>query len=80
MTATSLDIPRHVPVLIEYRKGDRRACSLGFVIADQDGRIVVAGTMDGRVPMGIATIDRTSIVRVARLAEGLPEDAGRGGS
>lgn len=70
MTTSTLEIPRHVPVLIEYRKGERRARSLCFVIADQDGTVIGAASMDGRVPMGLVTIDRTSIVRVTLLEEG----------
>lgn len=65
----SIDIPRRVPLRIEYRKGDRRAVSLGFVIADEGGLVVAAGTMDGRQPMGLVTIDRASIVSVSRLEE-----------
>ncbi len=65
-----LEIPTHVAVLIEYRKGDRRARSLCYVLSDSEGLVFAAGTMDGRQPMGLVTIDKTSIVRVVRLVEG----------
>lgn len=62
-------MPRRVPVLIEYRKGDRRARSVCFVLSEEDGLVVGAGTLDGDQAMGIVTILVRTIVRWTRLDE-----------
>lgn len=73
----AVELPRRVPVLVEYRKRDRLARSLGFVVSEADGLLFVAGTLDGRQPMGLVTIESKDVVRVVALDEGASL-AGRG--
>ncbi|PKN81547.1 MAG: hypothetical protein CVU47_06425 [Chloroflexi bacterium HGW-Chloroflexi-9] len=64
-------------MLVEYRKRERLARSLGYVVSEADGLVFVAGTLDGRQPMGLVTIEAKDVVRVAALSEG-EQLAGRG--
>ncbi len=65
-----LEIPTHVAVLIEYRKGDRRARSLCYVLSDSEDMVIAADTINNKQPISLMTINKTSIVRVVRLEEG----------
>ena len=62
-------LPLDVPMVIEYRKGSRVARSLCFVLSQRSGVVIAAGTLDGKQPMGIVTIDESAIVRAVRLEE-----------
>ena len=64
-------IPRRVPVLIEYRKGERLARSLCYVLAQADGVILACATLDGRAPLGPVHIEERAVVRVVQLVEGV---------
>lgn len=64
------DIPRRVPLRIEYRKRDRLASSLCYVLAQEGGLLWCAGTLDGDQALGIVTIVERDVRRVVRLADG----------
>jgi len=63
-------LPTRVPLLIEYRKGERLARSLVYVLAQADGLILAAATLDGRAPLGPVHIEERAITRCVRLSEG----------
>ena len=73
-----MNIPRRVPVRIEYRKRDRTTSSLCYVLAEEDGLLVCAGTLDGDIPLGIVPIQVRDERSVTRLVDGVAI-GGRGG-
>lgn len=65
-----MNYPRRVPMRIEYRKNNRAASSLCYVLAQEDGVLWCAGTLDGGLPLGLVTIAERDIQRAMRLADG----------
>lgn len=65
-----MEIPQRVPVRIEYRKRDRVAVSLCFVLAQSGGLLWCAGTLDGDQPLGLVTISERDVRLAVRLDDG----------
>lgn len=62
-------LPRRVPMRIVYRKANRQATSLCYVLAQESGVIWCAGSLDGDNPLGLVTINEDAVVHSARLVE-----------
>lgn len=62
-------LPRRVPLLIEYRKANRIAHSLCYVLGQADGFILASATLDGTAPLGPVHIEEGSVLHVKALSE-----------